>query len=75
MEITLAQRKYPYEANEMMLMAAQSPCQTCPRCTSRIVLARRLRNGGQQFVRVEHVHVNDGGQAVIGNVKSSEPCG
>jgi len=30
---------------------------------------RRLRNGGSQFVRVEHVHVNDGGQAVIGNVK------
>jgi hypothetical protein len=31
---------------------------------------RRLRHGGQQFVRVGHVHVNDGGQAVIGNVKS-----
>ena len=30
---------------------------------------RRLRNGGQQFVRVEHVHINDGGQAIIGNVK------
>jgi hypothetical protein len=30
---------------------------------------RRLRTGGQQFVRVEHVHVNDGGQALIGNVK------
>ena len=30
---------------------------------------RRLRSGGQQVVRVEHVHVNDGGQAVIGNVK------
>lgn len=29
---------------------------------------RRLRNGGSQVVRVEHVHVNDGGQAVIGNV-------
>jgi hypothetical protein len=29
----------------------------------------RLRNGGSQFVRVEHVHVNEGGQAVIGNVK------
>jgi hypothetical protein len=26
-------------------------------------------NGGQQFVGVEPVHVNDGGQAVIGNVK------
>jgi hypothetical protein len=30
---------------------------------------RRLRNGGSQFVRVEHVYVNEGGQAVIGNVK------
>ncbi len=29
----------------------------------------RLRHGGNQYVRVEHVHVNDGGQAVIGNVK------
>jgi hypothetical protein len=27
----------------------------------------RLRHGGDQYVRVEHVHVNDGGQA--GNVK------
>jgi len=33
---------------------------------------RRLRTGGKQFVRVEHVHVNDGGQAVIGNVKKSD---
>jgi hypothetical protein len=32
-------------------------------------ILRRLRNGGQQFVRVEHVHVNNGGQALIGNVK------
>jgi hypothetical protein len=32
---------------------------------------RRLRNGGSQFVRVEHVHVNEAGQAVIGNVKST----
>jgi hypothetical protein len=31
---------------------------------------RRLRNGGSQFVRVEHVHVNEGGQAVIGNLKT-----
>ena len=29
---------------------------------------RRLRNGGSQVVRVEHVHVNEGGQALIGNV-------
>ena len=31
---------------------------------------RRLRHGGHQFVRVEHVHVNDGGQAIIANVKA-----
>jgi pimeloyl-ACP methyl ester carboxylesterase len=35
-----------------------------------IEVLRRLRHGGQQVVRVEHVHVNDGGQAVIGNVKN-----
>ena len=33
---------------------------------------RRLRTGGQQVVRVEHVHINDGGRAVIGNVKKSD---
>ena len=37
---------------------------------SQIEALRRLRHGGSQFVRVEHVHVNDGGQAVIGNVRS-----
>ena len=37
-----------------------------------VEVLRRLRNGGQQFVRVEHVHVNDGGQAVIGNVKKQD---
>ena len=31
---------------------------------------RRLRNGGSQTLRVEHVHVNEGGQAIIGNVNS-----
>lgn len=29
---------------------------------------RKLKGGQSQYVRVEHVHVNDGGQAVIGNV-------
>ncbi len=37
-----------------------------------VEVLRRLRNGGQQFVRVEHVHVNDGGQAIIGNVKKAD---
>ena len=39
---------------------------------TQVEVLRRLNNGGQQFVRVEHVHVNDGGQAVIGNVTKSD---
>ena len=33
---------------------------------------RRLRSGGSQFVRVEHVHINEGGQAVIGNIQGKK---
>jgi len=36
--------------------------------TTQVESLRRLRSGGSQFVRVEHVHVNQGGQAVIGPV-------
>jgi hypothetical protein len=38
--------------------------------TAQVEVLRRLRNGGSQLVRVEHVHMNEGGQAVIGNVRS-----
>jgi hypothetical protein len=37
--------------------------------TAQVETLRRLRNGGSQLVRVEHVHVNEGGQAFIGNVE------
>jgi hypothetical protein len=37
---------------------------------TQVEVLRRLRHGGQQYVRVEHVHINEGGQAVIGNVKT-----
>jgi hypothetical protein len=36
--------------------------------STQVEVLRRLRRGGGQLVRVEHVHINDGGQAVIGNV-------
>jgi hypothetical protein len=36
---------------------------------------RRLRHGGDQYVRVEHVHVGDGGQAIVGNVKTQDHRG
>jgi hypothetical protein len=38
--------------------------------STQVEALRRLRHGGDQYVRVEHVHVNDGGQAIIGNVKT-----
>ena len=31
---------------------------------------RRLRGGGEQNILVEHVHVNEGGQAIVGAVNS-----
>jgi hypothetical protein len=33
---------------------------------------RRFRNGCSQFVRVEQVHVNDGGHAIVGNVSNAQ---
>jgi hypothetical protein len=40
--------------------------------TMQVEVLRRLRHGGHQFVRVEHVHVNDGGRAIIGNIKKAD---
>jgi hypothetical protein len=37
---------------------------------TQVEVLRRFHHGGQQFVRVEHVHINDGGHAVIGNLKN-----
>jgi hypothetical protein len=33
---------------------------------------RRLRHGGDQHVRVEHIHINEGAQAVIGSVRAAD---
>ncbi len=38
-----------------------------------VEVLRRLRHGGNQYVRVEYVHVSDGGQAIVGNVNASKP--
>jgi hypothetical protein len=38
-------------------------------CTQ-IETYRRLRSGGDQNIRVEHVHVHEGGQAIVGAVTS-----
>ena len=33
---------------------------------------QKYRSGGKQKVKVKHVHVNEGGQAIIGNVERGE---
>jgi hypothetical protein len=38
--------------------------------TMQVEVQRRLRHGTERYVRVEHVLTDDGGQAVIGNVKT-----
>ena len=35
----------------------------------------KLRRGGEQTVRVEHVHIHPGSQAIVGNVNHSEVPG
>ena len=50
--------------------------QSLAHATARIITAfnhsaetlRRRRQGGSQYMRIDHVHVTEGGQAVIGNV-------
>ncbi|MGC1863857.1 MAG: hypothetical protein WA733_22740 [Methylocystis sp.] len=39
---------------------------------TQVELLRRLRHGTGQYVRVEHVHIHEGGQAVIGNVRARD---
>jgi hypothetical protein len=43
--------------------------------TMQMEVLRRLRNGGHQYVRVEHVQISDGGQAIIGNVHKPDVQG
>jgi hypothetical protein len=35
---------------------------------AQVELLRRLGHGSKQLVRVEHVHIGEGAQAVIGNI-------
>lgn len=38
---------------------------------TQLEVLRRIRNGGTQVVRVEHVHIHEGAQAVIGTVSKA----
>ena len=62
--------QYPgVHADRNMVLRASAAARLLRAYASQVETLRRLRNGGSQVVRVEHVHVNEGGQALIGNVR------
>lgn len=51
-----------------MAMKATAVARLLKAFAAQVEALRRLKHGGSQFVRVEHVHVNEGANAVIGNI-------
>jgi hypothetical protein len=43
--------------------------------TAQVEALKRYRTGGEQKVTVEHVTVNEGGQAIVGNVSNNPTRG
>jgi len=37
--------------------------------TSQVEAFEKLKRGGRQVIKVDHVHVHEGGQAIVGNIK------
>jgi hypothetical protein len=68
----LAKMEGAFTSERRVVAFASAAARLMRAYATQVEVLRRLRNGGQQYVRVEHVHVNDGGQAVIGNVKTPQ---
>jgi hypothetical protein len=60
----------PFEAAQGFRKAAANASRTFIELLS--ALDRKRGKGGQQVVRVEHVHVHPGGQAVVGNATAGD---
>jgi hypothetical protein len=60
----------PFEAAQGFRKAAANASRTFIELLA--ALDRKRGKGGQQLVRVEHVHVHPGGQAIVGNVRGGD---
>jgi hypothetical protein len=60
----------PFEAAQGLRKAAANASRTFVELLA--ALDRKRGKGGQQVVRVEHVHVHSGGKAIVGNVKAGD---
>lgn len=65
----LAQLGGGFGGDRHTVMMAGASARLLKSFAAQVEALRRLRNGGSQTVRVEHVHLNDRSQAVIGNLK------
>jgi|LWDU01.1.fsa_nt_gi hypothetical protein len=43
--------------------------------TAQVETLKRYRTGGKQTIQVQHVNVNEGGQAIVGNIKGGKGDG
>ncbi len=66
--MTFARRLAHVENLPQQDSAARAFNQLTRTFTMQVDALKRYRTGGQQKVRVEHVTVNEGGQAIVGNV-------
>jgi len=60
-----------YATDRSMVMKTSAVARLLKAFAVQVEALRRLKNGGSQFVRVEHVHLNQGANAVIGNIAST----
>jgi hypothetical protein len=61
----------PFEAAQGYRKAAANASRTFVELMS--ALDKKRGKGGQQVVRVEHVHVHSGGKAIVGAVTGGDP--
>jgi hypothetical protein len=59
----LAKLRVAFASEERLAAFGSEAARLMRAYANQVEVLRRLRSGGHQFVRVEHVHVNDGGQA------------
>ena len=58
----------PFEARKANMAYATKMLRTF---SAQMEALKKYRSKGEQKVTVEHVHVNEGGQAIVGNVKTT----
>jgi hypothetical protein len=61
-----------YGGERSMTAGANAIARLARAFAAQVEALRRLLNGGSQLIRIEHVHIHEGAQAVIGRVVKNE---